>query len=291
MYEYRRSYIGDGKKLKEILDSKCTNVRQIAKATRISATTLYSIIQKNSNIRFDFALRLANELEINMNDPWYETNAYSSSATLQSKMNTISSAYSELSKSRSEYVQFYMKNHEQIPTWIMIKVVNFSTFIDVLHNSKTNVTHAICKLYSMYDDNNLPNVKLLIGSLHWLRRVRNSCAHNERVYCIHQTQARNNSASGRILDPYYTQLPTSYSRCTEKNIFDTLVYFKYFLPTEEFTPMIIELKNMLIELQNTLQTNAFDNVRGQMGIKNLNVLDALIALPKPKIEYHKFDTL
>ena len=291
MYEYRRSYIGDGKKLKEILDSKGTNIRQIAKATRISATTLYSIIQKNSNIRFNFALRLANELEINMNDPWYETNAYSSSATLQSKMNTISSAYSELSKSRSEYVQFYMKNHEQIPTWIMIKVVNFSTFIDVLHNSKTNVTNAICKLYSMYDDNNLPNVKLLIGSLHWLRRVRNSCAHNERVYCIHQTQARNNSASGRILDPYYTQLPTSYSRCTEKNIFDILVYFKYFLPTEEFTPMIIELKNMLIELQNTLQTNAFDNVRGQMGIKNLNVLDALIALPKSKIEYHKFDTL
>jgi hypothetical protein len=48
---------------------------------------------------------------------------------------------------------------------------------------------------------------------------------------------------------------------------------------------------MLIELQNTLQTNAFDNVRGQMGIKNLNVLDALIALPKSKIEYHKFDTL
>ena len=291
MYEYRRSYVGDGKKLKEILDSKGANIRQIAKATRISATTLYSIIQKNSNIRFNFALRLANELEINMNDPWYETNAYSSSATLQSKMNTISSAYSELSKSRSEYVQFYMKNHEQIPTWIMIKVVNFSTFIDVLHNSKTNVTHAICKLYSMYDDNNLPNVKLLIGSLHWLRRVRNSCAHNERVYCIHQTQARNNSASGRILDPYYTQLPTSYSRCTEKNIFDILVYFKYFLPTEEFTPMIIELKNMLIELQNTLQTNAFDNVRGQMGIKNLSVLDALIALPKSKIEYHKFDTL
>ena len=33
--------MGDGKKLKEILDSKGTNVRQIAKATGISATTLY----------------------------------------------------------------------------------------------------------------------------------------------------------------------------------------------------------------------------------------------------------
>ena len=31
------------------------------------------------------------------------------------------------------------------------------TLTDVLHISKTTVTHAICKLYSMYDDNNSPN--------------------------------------------------------------------------------------------------------------------------------------
>ena len=43
--------------------------------------------------------------------------------------------------------------------------------------------------------------------------------------------------------------------------------------------MIMELKNMLGELQNTLQPNALDNVRGQMGIQNLNVLDTLITLP------------
>ncbi len=223
--------------------------------------------------------------------PWYETNAYSPSTTLQAKMNTISSAYSELSKSRSEYVKFYMDNHEQIPTWIMIKVVNFSTFINVLTNSKPNVTHSICKLYSMYDSNNKPNTKLLIGSLHWLRKVRNSCAHNERIYCIRQTQVRNNTASGRILDPYYSLLPQSYSRCTEKNIFDLLIYFKYFLPKEEYSPMILELKTMLIDLQNDLIPNAFDNVRGQMGIKNLSILDFLNNLPKSKIEYHKFDTL
>ena len=49
--------MGDGKNLKKYLDEKGTNVRKIAKATGISATTLYSIIQKDSNIRFDFALR------------------------------------------------------------------------------------------------------------------------------------------------------------------------------------------------------------------------------------------
>ena len=46
--------MGDGKKLKEYLDEKGTNVRRIAKETGISATTLYTIIQKDSNIRFDF---------------------------------------------------------------------------------------------------------------------------------------------------------------------------------------------------------------------------------------------
>ena len=60
--------MGDGKNLKKYLDEKGTNVRKIAKATGISATTLYSIIQKDSNIRFDFALRLANELQIDFNE-------------------------------------------------------------------------------------------------------------------------------------------------------------------------------------------------------------------------------
>ena len=70
--------MGDGKNLKKYLDEKGTNVRKIAKATGISATTLYSIIQKDSNIRFDFALRLANELQIDVNEicsasPFYGT--------------------------------------------------------------------------------------------------------------------------------------------------------------------------------------------------------------------------
>ena len=63
---------------------------------------------------------------------WYDTNAYSPNRSLQEKMNVISKAYNELSQSKLDYVKFYMENHKQIPTWIMIKVVNFSTFIDII---------------------------------------------------------------------------------------------------------------------------------------------------------------
>ena len=44
--------MGDGKRLKEIIDAKGTNVRKVAKAAGINGSTLYAIIQKDSNIRF-----------------------------------------------------------------------------------------------------------------------------------------------------------------------------------------------------------------------------------------------
>ena len=222
--------------------------------------------------------------------PWYDAKAYSTSCKLQDRMNAISSAYSELNKSRSEYVKFYMNNHETIPTWIMIKVVNFSTFIDVLSNSKNTVTHALCKLYDMRDANGYYNVKLLVGSLHWLRKVRNSCAHNERVYCIKQNPVNNDKYSGRIHEEYIKKMRPVYLKDKDKKLIDLLIYFKYYLTDKDYKKMMGEFQDMLLKLQEEVSTNAFDNVRGKMGIKNLNDLDDLKNLPKAKIMYHRFDT-
>lgn len=222
---------------------------------------------------------------------WYDTSAYSPSSRLQNRMSAISSAYSELSASHQEYVKFYMENHTLIPTWIMIKVVNFSTFINVLQNSKTSVTHSICELYGMFDKKGLPNVKLLIGSLHWLRTVRNSCAHNERIYCIHQSANPRRTNSGRINENYIFLLPRSYSKDTDKRIFDLLVYFKCYLPNKEYQEMMSTLQDMLNRLQCSISKNAFEYVRGQMGIKKLADLDSLKKLKKDPIEYNNFDKM
>ena len=45
-YMKKEDSMGDGKNLKKYLDEKGTNVRKIAKATGISATTLYYTKQK-----------------------------------------------------------------------------------------------------------------------------------------------------------------------------------------------------------------------------------------------------
>lgn len=185
--------------------------------------------------------------------PWYDTKAYSPNSSLQNRMNAISSAYSELSSSQLDYVKFYMDYHTSIPTWIMIKVVNFSTFINILKNSKTNVTHSICKLFDMKDTNGKRN-------------------------------------SGRIIENYISALRPSYSHESDKKIFDLLIYFKYYLPDKEYKKMLSFFQKMLAELQNGISVNAFDNIRGQMGIKDLADLDILKNLPKSPILYNHFDS-
>ena len=56
--------MGDGRRLKEILDKRNMSVRSVAKQAGISQTTLYTLVQNNTAIRFDFALRIANVLDI-----------------------------------------------------------------------------------------------------------------------------------------------------------------------------------------------------------------------------------
>ena len=60
--------MGDGKRLREILDEQGKSVRWLAKETNINSSTLFSIIRKDTSIRYDFALRIANTLNIEISD-------------------------------------------------------------------------------------------------------------------------------------------------------------------------------------------------------------------------------
>jgi Abortive infection bacteriophage resistance protein len=214
---------------------------------------------------------------------WYDVNAYAPTKNIQERMKAISSAYSELSRSRLDYVKFYMDNHQHIPTWIMIKVINFATFIKILECGKTEVSHALCELYDLIDCRGYPNVKLLTGSLHWFRHVRNSCAHNERIYCL------SGSKNSRIKERYISDLSPHYRREEEKKIFDLIVYFKYYLPNNEYTDFINEFYALLCGLKDQIHPNAFDYIRGKIGIRELNDLLTLRDMKKNDIDYNKFN--
>lgn len=56
--------MADGANLKRILDEKETNIRRLARKTGITASTLYTIVKRDSDIRFDWAIRIADALGI-----------------------------------------------------------------------------------------------------------------------------------------------------------------------------------------------------------------------------------
>lgn len=60
--------MGNGRYLKELLDKNNMSALQLAKSCNIAPTTLYSMINRNSVIRYDFAVKIANVLNIPVNE-------------------------------------------------------------------------------------------------------------------------------------------------------------------------------------------------------------------------------
>lgn len=73
--------MGYGKNLKDILDDRGMTVKELAKKAGIAPTTLYSIIQRDTAIRFDTALKISNILDIPINSIC-KNNPYDSGETL-----------------------------------------------------------------------------------------------------------------------------------------------------------------------------------------------------------------
>ena len=207
---------------------------------------------------------------------WNDKSFYSRSLTDEKSVEEmISSATEEIDRSELDYITFYKGNHKYIPTWIFVKVINFSTFINFLDCCDDNLKDSMCQLYGMYDKDGNPYHKLLIGSLHWLRKVRNSCAHNERIYTI----SREN---GRIKETYIMNMKKAYQRDRTQKLFDLLVYMKYYLDPESYAIFIKDIKEILISMEKMLSSNVFANIRAATGIKDVIDLDSLLLSPNRK---------
>ena len=227
-----------------------------------------------------FAAYKFDEANRNGSIAWYQVSAFNVDQDIRRVIGFISKAYAEIGRSKLEYIQFYMDTHKNIPTWIVTKVINFSTFIDFVQYSKMDVKNALCELYGIVDDKGIYDHKLLIGSLHWMRKVRNVCAHNERLYTIKRDK-------GRIINMYINLLPKSYKRESNQKLIDLLIYLKYYLESADYECLITNIKDELTALKEKISINAFERVRAEMGIKDISHLDILLADPK-NIEYNKF---
>lgn len=211
---------------------------------------------------------------------WYNVTAYDTTRKMSEIVSLISKIYSELSRSKQLYVKNHLNNHNAIPTWIMIKVISFSNTIDFINFTQPIIKNNLCELFSIKKADGTNDYKLLVGSLQWLRKIRNSCAHNERVYDIILKNQRINT-------PYFNLMSNTYNNNNNKDklIIDCIVYFKYYLKASAFEKFITELTDLLNELQTQLQPQSFNRVRASMGIKDLSHLNLILQESK-NIKYN-----
>lgn len=175
----------------------------------------------------------------------------------------------ELSFSRVSYLNEYRKKYERVPSWLMFKFIGFSTFVTLLGFVRVKVRDDICNLYDIVGENGVVDHDLLIDALHWLRKVRNVCAHNERVYDA--------KAKSRIIERYFKMMPSEYLRSNEdKKIVDLLVYLKYFLDANDYAGLIGQLSAMLRRLEGELIPKAFATILNDMGIVRQDDLEMLL---------------
>ena len=121
--------MGNGKRLKEILDEKNIRVSELAKLTNMNQQTLYSIINRDYNIRFDFAFRIANALDIDVSEIC-DTDLYITADTLL-KFQMAKTEKGESMKIKDEEISISNPYYSSFPH-VLNKEETDANFFDII---------------------------------------------------------------------------------------------------------------------------------------------------------------
>lgn len=200
---------------------------------------------------------------------WRSSKVYNDKIATSEISRLISQIDKEIKERKNcEYINFYKEKHKTLPMWIVTKTINFSTFINLISISKDDVYLNLTRIYDIKGNSNIDKKGMLKDLLHWIRIVRNACAHNERVYCL--------KGNKRLFDDEILKLRKSYRRnFPNQSIFDLIIYCRYFLEKDEYKEFVLEIKSMLLDLKSKLSSFSFGAVRGQLGIKCIDDLDII----------------
>lgn len=133
-----------------------------------------------------------------------------------------------------KYIEHQWKKHKNVPLWVAIKAVTLGTTSKMYSLCTQDVQAAVSKEFPGV------NEKKLVGMLDLLTRVRNVCAHNERLYDFDAGTRRAIQAM-----PLHTQLgigkKKSYFKKGQRDLFAAVVCFKYLLSPDEFRATMDEI--------------------------------------------------
>lgn len=179
---------------------------------------------------------------------------YNYSPSNQSDINDLIGCLSKIASDPKDYsyIQHQLHCHGNIPLWVMMKALTLGT---------------VSKFYSFLPQNIQAKVSIefqyitesdLVRMLDLLARVRNVCAHNERLFNYRYNK-------GAIHDTYihqYLHIPKpniQYAK-GKQDLFAVIIVLKYLLSPEDFSQFVNDINEAL----NTLLRSTRQLQRAQM---------------------------
>ena len=211
---------------------------------------------------------------------WDDVNSYDARVSIEKRNRLIAKINNEINIAKengNDYISHYQNKYEVIPTWVMTKVIKFTTFISMIELSKKELRVHICNLYGIEHKSRNNDFKYLFASLNWMRKTRNACAHNERIIFL-------KDSSKVAITQYHKQLTFAYNTRRNKQIVDLLLYLKYFNTQQEYNKLINFVIKELKDMEMVVGSYSYNRIRSSLGIRDIGHLRLIQKLEK-KIPY------
>lgn len=155
------------------------------------------------------------------------------------------------------YIQHQKSSYHNIPLWVMMKALTMGSVSKMYSYLPPKIQSKISREYPYVNEDELGRM------LDLLSRIRNVCAHNERLFDY-------NYKKGAIKDSYIHEtlsMPRQGSeyKTGKSDLFAVLICLKYLLDQEEFEELIVQIQTQLLFLCTSTRRINPDQMRKYMG--------------------------
>lgn len=199
--------------------------------------------------------------EVNGEDQSHYLNAtkYNYNMQNQESINKLISKLSEIVNNPKNYpyIRHQKKRYSNIPLWVMMKALTLGTVSKMYSFLPQKIQ---CKVSREFD---YINEGMLVQMLDLLARVRNVCAHNERLYDYKYQKGTIDDTDRHII----LNIPKRKGQYVKgkKDIFAVVIIFKYLLNVQDFEAFCNRLNEMFSDLFKSTEILQESQLQKEMG--------------------------
>lgn len=222
------------------------------------------IVEKHvkSLLSYSFVARYGDEQTAYLSPANYDAKPTTADfSTRQREIKKLISALSSIAipPSDHEYIRHQWDNHDNVPLWAAVKVLTLGNISKMYSLCTESIQIEVAKEFPKVTS------EAMVGMLDMLTRVRNVCAHSERLYDFSVKRSR------AILDmPAHATLGIAKSKSGlynqgKKDLFASLICLKYLLEQDEFDEVVMSIDAALCKLHSKTKVLPPNKILSCMG--------------------------